>query len=210
MSERIDAARDAFEQIYVKDLWGLAEQPSAQQYWQIFATLIEQVMRTHKITSVSEFGCGFWSYARLMDWRGISYNGYDVFAGAIDWNEKSHGAANIAFHTMAPDTALAPADLLITKDVLQHLPNADVAYYLKTFRPLFSFMLIVNDIYPDTHTNGDIAHGGHRALRLEQAPFNETCDIVAEWDSPAFGVNYRKRAYLLRGTRPLGGLKPAP
>jgi hypothetical protein len=201
MSERIEKARAAFTKIYEKDLWALEGQDPQTDLMQRFATLAEETMRRCNIRSVVEVGCGFWSYAKLVDWSRVTYDGFDVAPGVINYNGGTYGTPTIRFHLLANETELLPADLLICRDVLQHLPTEDVLNYLGIFRNLFSHMLIVNDISPADNLNGPIEHAGYRALRLDLPPFNETYEILDEWDAPAFGVPYHKQACLLRGTR---------
>ena len=150
---------------------------------------------------MTEFGCGFWNYAKLVDWSGKIYNGYDVALGPIRFNSDAYGASNIRFHQLVDGVQLAPADLLICKDVLQHLPTDDVLHYLAIFKERFSYILILNAVLPDDNLNGPIDYGDFRALRLDLPPFNETLEVIDEWDNPLFGVPYHEHVCLLRGKR---------
>jgi hypothetical protein len=198
MAARVDLARDAFAGVYNQDSWNLEKLVPEPAEHAHFAALINGVMDRHGITSVTEFGCGFWSYAKLIDWTGKSYDGYDVFDGAIKWNNDLYAAPNVRFHLNGEGVTLAGADLLVCKDVLQHLPTADVLHYLAVFKPAVKWLLIANDINSECGTNTDIAHGGHRGLRLDWPPFNEACETLDEWVLPAYPT-YQKRACLLRG-----------
>jgi len=205
MTSRVDKAREAFTKIYEENLWRLDEQPGLDQLMQHIAGTIQDTIRKYNATSVTEFGCGFWNYAKLVDWKGITYNGYDVAFGPIDYNTNAYGSPKIRFHQHLPGVELAPADLLISKDVLQHLPTDDVLHYLSVFKERFSHMLILNASAPEENLNGDIEYGGYRALRLDLPPFNETIEVIDEWDNTLFGVNYHEQVCILRGNRP----KPA-
>ena len=103
---------------------------------------------------------------------------------------------------------LPSADLLISKDVLQHLPTSHVKHYLDLFKKNFKFMLIGNDIVPSDNLNGDTLPGGYRALRLELPPFNEPNIVVQTWISADFGVRTVKNFCLFVNTPdpPVGGL----
>jgi hypothetical protein len=173
---------------------------------QHIAGTIQDTIRKYKVTSVTEFGCGFWNYAKLVDWKGITYNGYDVAFGPIDYNSNVDGTQKIRFHQHLPGVELAPADLLISKDVLQHLPTDDVLHYLSVFKERFSYMLILNASAPEDNLNGDIEYGDFRALRLDLPPFNETVEVIDEWDNTLFGVKYHEHVCILRGNR----VQPAP
>ena len=116
---RIKAANGAFSEIYNKDVWALdsaewtAEQAGyepLESCYARFVALLQDFMRHNRVRSVVEFGCGFWSYARAIDWSGIEYDGFDIVDGPVRWNRDHHGAANIRFH-------LPAADFLISKDV---------------------------------------------------------------------------------------------
>jgi hypothetical protein len=209
MTGRIDSARAAFAKIYENNVWKLHPEPDTSRIERV-ASLISKTIGRLNTSSVVEFGCGFWNYANLVDWSGMSYDGYDVASGPINWNADAFGASHIRFHHMTEGTELPKADLLFSKDVLQHLPTEDILHYLALFKSRFSYLLIINDIEPDTNLNGQIRHGGYRALRLDLPPFNETYETLDEWDASEFGVGYRKRACLLRGTAatPVASVRP--
>ena len=106
---RIKAANGAFSEIYSRDVWALdsaewtAEQPGyepLESCYARFVALLQEFMRHNRVVSVVEFGCGFWSYARAIDWRGIEYDGFDIVDGPIRWNRDHHGADNIRFHLL--------------------------------------------------------------------------------------------------------------
>ena len=97
-------------------------------------------------------------------------------------NRECFGSATIQFDVVNAITDLPSADLVICKDVLQHLPLADVAALLRYFRQRCRFALVTNDIYPAVATNEDIAPGGWRALRLDQPPFNEVALVVLQYE----------------------------
>ena len=201
MTSRVDKARAAFTKVYDENQWKLDQLPPQLEVARTVTTLIEDTIRKYRIKSAVEFGCGFWNYAKEVDWTGMTYDGYDVALGPIRFNADAYGTADIRFHQMADGVRLVPADLLICKDVLQHLPTEDVLHYLATFKDLFSYMLIFNAVLPDDNLNGPIEHGDFRALRLDLPPFNETLEVVHEWDNPLFGVPYHEHVCLLRGNR---------
>jgi hypothetical protein len=201
MTSRLDKARAAFTKVYDENIWHLDKVEPRPDIVQRIATKIEDTIRKYDVRTVTEFGCGFWNYANLIDWRGITYNGYDVAAGPIEFNSKKYGSGNVHFHQLVDGVQLAPADLLISKDVLQHLPNEDVLHYLSVFKESFSYMLILNGAAPVDNLNGPIEHGGYRSIRLDLPPFNETLEVVDEWDYPLFGVPYHEHVCFLRGNR---------
>ena len=197
LPHRIANARDAFSKVYASDQWSLGAIPASAERIRHLTDLFEEFIRAHKISSVAEYGCGFWNYTRHIDWTGKTYDGYDVVPGVIEYNSKVYGTDNVRFHLLTETTKPAPADLLICKDVLQHLPPADIIHYLALFRETFRYSLIINDIAPEDNTNGEIPHGGYHTINLAAQPFNANVEIIAEWDAPDFGINYRKQCCLL-------------
>src|SRR6266704_1834181 len=100
MTSRVDKARAAFTKIYEENLWRLDEVPPQLELLQRIATLIEDNIRKYKVTTVAEFGCGFWNYAKLVDWNGLTYDGYDVSIHPVRLNADTHGTPNIRFHQL--------------------------------------------------------------------------------------------------------------
>lgn len=205
----ISDAQTAFTEIYDKDLWGLAtgewsaprpgEEPEAERQARLVA-LIESLIALNGVRSVVEFGCGYWSYARQIDWSGLEYDGFDVVEDVVASNRREHGRDNIRFHRIADGVELPKADLLISKDVLQHLPTAHVQYYLAAFSARFRFMLIGNDVAPADNLNGETHAGGYRALRLELPPFDRPNVVLQSWTSADFGVHTVKNFCLVLGS----------
>jgi hypothetical protein len=76
------------------------------------------------------------------------------------------------------------ADLLICKDVLQHLSNRDISIFLKKLSK-FKYCLITNDVDPDTLSsyNQDIETGGYRTLDLRAYPFLVEAQSVLTYQS---------------------------
>jgi hypothetical protein len=203
---RIDAASAAFTEIYSKDLWHLisdqwANTPpgfeSLESRMKRLAHLIQEFIKNNNVQSVVDFGCGFSSYTKMVDWKGVEYDGFDIVKGVIDYNIHTCATDTFRFHHVVDGTRLPSADLLISKDVLQHLPTADVQYYLDIFKRNYKFAIIGNDVFPDDNTNGDTPPGGYRALRLDLPPFNWPCAVVQRWESVEFGVHTVKHFCLM-------------
>lgn len=205
---RLVAASEAFTEIYNKDLWSLqsaewqaehAGYESLESCMQRWTTLLGEFMRNNRIRSVVDFGCGFWSYAKALDWSGVEYDGFDVYEGVVRWNHDQHAAPNVRFHVLEDGTRLPAADLLITKDVLQHLPLADVHYYLDIFRRNYRFSIIGNGVFPEDNLNGEIPAGDCRSIRLDLAPFALPCAVLQRWEYIEFGARVAKEFCLLQG-----------
>lgn len=176
----------------------------------VFRSYLEEFIRDKGIRSVVDLGCGDWSYSRLVNWGGASYTGVDVVESVIERNLTLYGSETVSFRCLNAATAELPsADLLIAKEVLQHLPNADVQAILSKVGA-YKYAIFVNDI---THhlrggwkqmwqwksicsTNTDIEPGGYRLLRLTEPPFSLNATRVLIYDNRYKELHWRKETLL--------------
>jgi len=170
-----------FTGIYEAGLWGQNAEGkgnsgsgSTVEATVVYRAYLQQFLKQYDIRSVVDAGCGDWEFSQTMDWSGIDYMGFDIVESVIEKNKKKFGSEKVKFFTANIVTFdLPPADLLIVKHVLQHLPTADVQIFLKQL-PKFKHVLLVNGVDADTLTsdNADILPGRYRPLDLTRPPFN--------------------------------------
>ena len=169
-----------FTRIYENGEWGRDSQGdstsgpgSTMVQTTEYRKFLQAFLKNHNIHSVIDIGCGRWEFSRTIDWSGIQYTGYDVVKSVVDKNTELFGADNIKFvHGNALFVDLPKADLLLCKDVLQHLPNKAISLLIKKFYS-FPYCLITNDVDPITYTsnNPDFQCGDFRGIDLAKAPF---------------------------------------
>lgn len=200
LPDNYQAMTISFREIYREDRWtagsGTGSKPENTDDYMIF---LSKFMKLNDVRSVVDFGCGDWQFSRFIDWSGINYTGIDVVEDVIDKNTKQFGAPNILFKCTAEIENIPDADLLICKDVLQHLPNDSILHYLSSFKNKFKWLLITNDDYPDDNLNGHIKPGQWRALRLDLIPFSEDSVCVLSWIVLSNTPTVRKRTIFIRG-----------
>jgi SAM-dependent methyltransferase len=171
---------EVFESIYQTCEWGAdknsegtsgsgSEFNNAKPYFYF----LRDFLADNSIKSVVDIGCGDWQFSRLIDWSGIEYTGFDASKMVVDKNQKQFEKDNIKFiHGNFISMPLPKADLLICKDVLQHLSIDNVHQAIKKFKD-YKYVIIVNDVDPVTYTavNAKIKDGQYRLLDITQAPF---------------------------------------
>ncbi len=169
-----------FTELYDKKLWGVnadggvcgsGSTLAATEQYRAFLT---KFLQTRQIQSVVDFGCGDWAFSHAIPWGHIEYTGLDVVKSLIDLNQQKFSKPNIHFiHADGLSHELPAADLLICKDVLQHLSNEDVLQFLGQLNK-FKYCLITNDTDPATQTsdNPNIVSGNHRWIDLTRPPFS--------------------------------------
>ena len=175
------SSEEIFTEIYKKKGWGTNDQGeshsgggSTLEGTAPYRGMLQNFLRRYHIQSVVDVGCGDWEFSQAIDWSGINYYGYDVVEFLIEKNQNRFGSDYIHFfHSDGIQTDLLPADLLICKDVLQHLPNEDILVFIEQLSK-FKYCLITNDVDPKTFTssNPDIERGGFRPVDLTKPPFN--------------------------------------
>jgi SAM-dependent methyltransferase len=174
--------RNAFEKIYRDADWGTnasgignSGTGSTMQATELYRRYLEMFMKEHGIKSVVDAGCGDWEFSQKIDWSGIDYRGYDIVAAVVEADKKRFGKEHVQFFVgnMIEDD-LPAADLLISKHVLQHLPNADVKKFLDKQLKKYKHVLLtngVNKVYL-SGLNKDIKPGDYRELDITRPPFD--------------------------------------
>lgn len=171
----------AFTSIYQNALWGTNKENkgssgsgSTAENTLIYRDYLKEFMKTNQIKSVVDIGCGDWEFSQLVDWTAINYIGYDIVKSVIENNSRIYSKPTIQFiHENFLDVDLPKADLLICKDVFQHLSNEEIIAFLPQLKK-FKHCLITNDVNPNNNSsdNHNIPIGGYRPLDLTIPPFN--------------------------------------
>ena len=176
----------AFTEIYSQKKWGVNAEGkgwsgpgSDAEATETYRKLLQDVLKAYDIHSVVDVGCGDWEFSRLVNWEGIQYVGYDVVKPVVRANQKKFGSDTITFvHGDAMNMNLPKADLLICKEVLQHLPHKEIQKLINQIHK-FKYCLITNDADPKTlsSVNSDLSKanfnkGFTRLLDLTAPPFN--------------------------------------
>ena len=189
-----------FNGIYREGIWGrdvagkgTSGSGSTLDITREYRAYLEDFIRKHRVTSIVDAGCGDWTFSSTIDWGGASYLGVDIASDVIEANRRKYEKPNVTFQVGDITEELPSADLLISKDVLQHLPDALVDRFirnnLKTGK--YKWVLLTND---RGSGNPDIVPGGYRAIDLAAAPFN----VPGLVDLPiTFGNEGTKRTSLL-------------
>lgn len=185
------ATQEAFENIYKDARWarndaglGTSGTGSTLAATFVYRMFLTKFMKDNDIHSVVDAGCGDWEFSSAIDWTGIDYKGYDITREVIARDTKAYAKPGIQFfHGDIVEMDLPPADLLVSKHVLQHLPSAMVAKFLEKQVPKYKHVLLTNGIDKNNFTgnNGDIKPGEYRTLDVTAPPFNAHGTKVLTW-----------------------------
>ena len=166
-----------FNRIYREGIWGkdaagrgVSGSGSTLEITRDYRAYLEEFIRKHGVKSVVDAGCGDWGFSSSIDWNGASYLGVDVASDVIAADRRKYEKGKVRFQVGDITKGLPAADLLISKDVLQHLSNDLVQNFISNNlkRGKYKWALLTND---RGSTNGDIVPGSYRAIDLSAPPF---------------------------------------
>jgi SAM-dependent methyltransferase len=168
---------DTFNGIYAVGRWGkdatgkgTSGSGSTLEITREYRAYVEDFMKKHAVKSVVDAGCGDWSFSSAMDWGDASYLGIDIASDVIAAVRKKHEKGKIKFEVGDITEDLPSADLLISKDVLQHLSNELVHKFIKNNlrKGKYKWVILTND---RSSENRDISTGKYRKIDLTAPPF---------------------------------------
>lgn len=148
-------AKDAFTEIYRNHAWGLGTDASPlsgdgslPDNARPYVDFVKNFIMQNGIKSVLDFGHGDWAMWRDYEFSNVSYLGVDVADDLSLRLSKERGSENRRFEQIAENFEGLPiADLVITKEVLQHLGNSDIIRILEAFTS-FNHIIICNAYFP--------------------------------------------------------------
>jgi hypothetical protein len=202
-----DDAEQVFSQIYRNGVWGKdhlgqgTSGPGSNPKENMpFIEFLRDFLMDREIHSVVDIGCGDWALAREIHWADREYLGVDVVPELIAKNQTLYASDKIHFqHLDAGKEELPGADLLICKDVLQHLPLLKIFHILSQVKK-FKYALFVNGFSADDPlANSDIQTGSYRPLDLAKAPFH----LRAQQTSVYSSVQELKQIFLIMNEEPM-------
>jgi hypothetical protein len=129
--------RDAFNKIYRDEMWKQGNSMSGVGSEGLLAfqyvTFILKYIDDHNIKSIVDGGCGDFEIGSKLFHRVSKYTALDVSSHVIDENKKRYVENETLSFRVADmtTTIFPPADLILIRQVLQHLTNAQIEAILK-------------------------------------------------------------------------------
>lgn len=145
---------EIFGNIYRNKVWGEGSQASPlsgsgsdPKNAITYVNFVRDFISSRNITSVVDVGHGDWQMWKDYSFSNVKYLGLDVAAGLSEDIERKFGNSLRKFQYYDVESSNLPnADLLICKDVLQHLSRSDAKTLLAQMNQ-FKYLIICNDIY---------------------------------------------------------------
>jgi len=181
--------KDIFTNIYLNKEWlqicGTYSGPgSSIECSKPFVDFLQEFITVNNIKSILDIGCGDFNLFKHLKLDDIQYKGIDIVDFIIKDNIEKYSSSNIKFKckdvTQEKETDIY--DLIIIKDVLQHLSYESILAILNNINGKNLFL--INDFFENY--NVDIKDGGWRCMNIAKPPFNLKGDYIFEW--PVFSV----------------------
>jgi len=186
---------ESFDQYYREGGWpgggsGIGSAPEHNgPYLELLRSFLQYSPDTQ---SILDIGCGDWRLMQTLDLGDRDYLGIDVSPTVLATTAR-FTTPRIRFQRCNPVTQQIPrVDLIIVKDVLQHIPTRDIQAILAKVYKSCRWALITNDYAP--YNSGDTVVNGYRPLNIQASPFNAPGIEVARYGGSEIGY---KRSILV-------------
>ena len=196
---------DTFSTIYRNNVWGHGSGVGSLPEGTVdYRRVLEGLIRSKDIKTVLDYGCGDWQFSRLVDWNNLvtKYTGVDVVDFLVDDHKKNFSSNVVGFDLRDDHWCFFDVDLIICKDVFQHLPNSIVSSVLGEMLQHSRYILLTNDVQGpsnDKSPNCDCAIGDWRPLDFSLPPWELKNEKLLEWSDSAAA---KKHTILVRGDLP--------
>lgn len=142
-----------FEEIYAKKLWGdgskvpLSGGGSKPEVAKPYVDFVKRVIDEYRVSTVLDIGHGDWQMWRDYRFEDVNYLGIDVVPSLSEKNNLKYGSKNVSFISgKISEINLPDFDLVITKEVFQHLSNEYVTDLVQKL-PRTKLLIISNAIH---------------------------------------------------------------
>jgi hypothetical protein len=194
----------SFDYIYQNRIWG-AEETRPLSGWgsygewaASFVRIAAHVIQAHGIRTVTDIGCGDFNIGSQLCGGVEKYQASDISSEIMRWNSERFSALkNVVFQQAnACVDPLPPADLLIIRQVLQHLTNAQIESVLKNVEKTgFRHVLIAEHVSSPEKTseiNQDLPSQGPftrldfaSGVFIDQPPFSRPAKLLDRFSVPS-------------------------
>ena len=171
--------KEAFESIYEDGYWGddvKSGAGSTLEATNVTREIVLKIINDYKINSIVDVACGDFTWMPLvlsaLD-RPVKYTGCDIVENLIASNKEKYPQYNFQYLDIVEDS-IPDGELIICREVLQHLPVKDIKKSLQNFSSSGSKYLLAT-----THlrrfgfrNKRNMRAGRCRDRNLMVAPFN--------------------------------------
>jgi predicted TPR repeat methyltransferase len=182
--------REKFDKIYLENVWGYKSGPGSDpDFAKRWIDTVNYFLSQEDIKTVIDVGCGDWRIGKNLNLEGIDYTGVEV-SSVIFKETVLNSADNIKFINADFQTLdIHDADLIIIKDVLQHLSNSSIYIMINKIMEKSRYALFCDDMLEEN--NLEDCDGGYRGIDISESPFNFDVKVVGSFDNKVIRLYVR-------------------
>ena len=196
-----------FNEIYKNSFWGNGSgHGSDLNYCKPYINYLHKFFKDFKVKTIVDLGCGDWQFSKEINFEGIQYYGIDIAENVIENNKKLYSAENIQFKLLENYKDIPKSDLLICKDIMQHLSIDENQKIIKELFPKFKYIISTNCVSPKNmfgkflykrtgkyqliKVNKDILDGDFTLFNISKPPYNQKAKKVLRFKGQRFDFLY--------------------
>ncbi len=164
--------KEVFETIYETNRWGSRESTSGTgstlEQTRVTRQRLPSLLERYKIKSLLDIPCGDFHWMSHVSLNEIGYIGGDIVQAIVHRNRTEHDHDFRVLDIIS--SKLPESDLVITRDCLVHLSDANVFASIVNIKASGSKYLLTTT-FPGRE-NSDIQTGEWRAIDLQAGPFH--------------------------------------
>ena len=172
---RLRGRESVFTHIYTTNGWRNPESVSGDgstlRETRVARQVVPAIIARYGLRVLLDIPCGDCNWMRAIDFGGRTYIGADIVADLVNRNQRTFGTPHRRFvHCDVVRDPLPPSDLVLCRDCMIHLSNAEVLEALRNIRRSGARYLLATT-YNARPRNVDIITGDWRAINLQAPPF---------------------------------------
>lgn len=178
---------DIFSNIYATNRWDHGSGPGSLPEATVeYQKILKEVITKNEIKTVLDYGCGDWQFSKLLNWENMvdHYIGADVVPLLIENHRLKYANSKVSFKLIDNDFSWNNVDLIICKDVLQHLSLEIIDNILKEMKVHAKYLLITNDTdgpKGSLFLNKECRIGEWRPVDVSASPWNLSGEKLLTW-----------------------------
>jgi SAM-dependent methyltransferase len=186
-----------FDIIYLENRWGYKSGPGSEpEQAKVWIDIVNSFLKQEDVKTVIDVGCGDWRLGQNYNLKNKVYTGIDISSVILD-ETMSYATDNVKFiHGDFDSLEIEPVDLIIIKDVLQHLPNSKIVSIVDKIKTHARYALFC-DMYikvNDRELNSDIPMGRARPIDLSKEPFSFDFEKIERYNGKQISL-YRNESF---------------
>lgn len=174
-----------FTNIYKYNLWGFGSGTGSLKFNnQPYIDFLNNFLKTHpEIKNIVDLGCGDWQLQQHINLKNKEYLGIDIVDKVILANKKKFEKNNIRFKCRNfLEEDIPESDLLIIKDVLQHLSDENIQKFFNILKNTkYKYILVTNDISKFNLNFIDIPDGMYKPIDITRKPYSFNAELKLEY-----------------------------